>query len=70
MTNFVDERHCLYVGWVVGIALRNGVPAKPILDDAGNYTDRIAFTGWDASDGVVVEITMIVPPPPVEWELP
>lgn len=67
--NFVNDRHVLYVGWVIGIALKNGVPVRPVLDAAGNYTDRICFTGWDNCNGVIVEITMIVPPPPVDWEL-
>ena len=33
---FVDDRHALYVGWVCGIAWRNGIEAVPVTDDAGN----------------------------------
>lgn len=63
VSNFLSERHTLYVGWVLGIALRNGVAAQPVLDDAGNYTDRLVVPLGEHS------VTVVVPPPPVDWEL-
>jgi hypothetical protein len=36
-----SERHALYIGMVIGIAMRNGVHARPVVDEDGNYTDRI-----------------------------
>jgi hypothetical protein len=63
--NFVDDRHTLYVGWVLGAALRNGLTAYPVLDDAGNYTDRITIPfGADS-----VTLTVVVPYPPEDWTL-
>ena len=59
---FVDDRHALYVGWVLGLAMRNGLPARPIVDDAGNYTDRLVV---DLKPGMT--ITLVVPPPPDDW---
>lgn len=64
MSNFIDDRHTIYVGWVLGIALRHHVPLTPVLDDAGNYTDRLTM---EISDDVT--LTFIVPPPPDDWTL-
>lgn len=62
MNNFLDDRHALYAGWVMGLALNQGLHATPVLDAEGNYTDRIAVSfGEDM-------ITVVVPPPPENWE--
>ena len=60
--HFVDDNHALYVGWVLGIALRMGVPARPVMDDDGNYTDRMVV-----EFGPNVTIALVVPPPPDDW---
>jgi len=62
---FTDPRHALYVGAVVGIGLRHGVPLAPILDDDGNYTNRIVLGIPHAH----VTVTLVVPPPPDDWQL-
>ncbi|HSS11895.1 MAG TPA: hypothetical protein VLL25_18550 [Acidimicrobiales bacterium] len=64
--HFVDDRHALYVGWIVGIALRNGVVVEPVIDEAGNYTDRLTV----ALFGSGPTVTLIVPPPPADWSPP
>ena len=61
--NFDDARHARYVGWVLGVARRHGVDAVPVVDDAGNPTDRIAVRV--RRDDVTV--TVVVPPPPDDW---
>jgi len=61
--HFVDERHNLYVGWVLGIALNHGLHATPVLDEHENYTDRIAVALGESM------ITVVVPPPPEDWPL-
>lgn len=66
---FVDDRHALYAGWVLGIAKRNGVPLEPVVDDDGNYTDRLTAELKD-SDWGPVTITLVVPPPPDDWKMP
>ncbi len=66
--NFIDERHTFYVGWVLGIARHNGVDAEPVLDDDGNYTDRLAIPLADRGDNLV-SVTVVVPPPPPDWVL-
>lgn len=60
--NFVDDRHNLYAGWVLGHALKHGLPAEPVYDDDGIVTGRIML---HVSDGI--DITLIVPPPPADW---
>jgi hypothetical protein len=61
MSNFLNDRHNLYVGWVLGIALKNGVPAVPVVDEDGNFTDRLSIPIGDNN------ITVVVPEPPPEW---
>lgn len=63
-SNFLDERHNLYCGWVFGMALKHGLPIEPIGDDAGNFTDRFAMA---LPDGIT--LTLVIPPPPDEWTL-
>jgi hypothetical protein len=65
----LDDRHALFVGWVLGIAMRNGVPLRPHIDDAGDYTDRLLLD-LDTKGGASVSISVIVPPPPPGWVLP
>jgi hypothetical protein len=62
MAEFTDERHALYVGWVLGLAMRFGIPARPEVTDAGDYTNRLVI---DVEPGVTV--TLVVPPPPEDW---
>lgn len=60
----LSERHALYVGWALGVALRQGVPIEPVRDEAGNYTDRLVLHVSDQAD-----LTVVVPPPPEDWQL-
>lgn len=60
---FVDDRHALYVGAVLGVALKHGVPLRPTMDDDGNYTDRLTL------DIDSVTVTVVVPPPPADWTI-
>ena len=62
--NFVDERHALYVGWVLGIATRNGLRAEPVVDSAGDYTDVLRI---HLDDGQ--HILVAVPYPPDDWSM-
>ena len=64
---FVDDRHALYVGWVLGCAMRAGVDARPVVDDDGNYTDRLVIELPDQAEPVAYTITVVVPPPPDDW---
>lgn len=58
-----DPQHVVYVGWVLDIAARNGVPVHAVTDETGAYTDRVIV---DLGEGVTV--TLIVPLPPADWE--
>lgn len=58
---FVDDRHALYAGSIIGIAMREGVVAHPVVDDDGNYTDRIWIEG--------LGVELVVPEPPADWTL-
>lgn len=59
-----SDRHALYIGWVLGLAMRHGLPFKPEVDDEGNYTDRLVL---DLT--ATQQITVVVPPPPEDWSL-
>jgi hypothetical protein len=62
--NFETDRHALYVGWVLGIAQKVGLDARPEIDAEGNYTARIIIP-WGSH-----RITVTVPPPPDDWTVP
>lgn len=59
---FKNDRHILYVGWVWGIANKI-TPVVPVLDEDGNYTDRLLLHLGP------VEVEVIIPPPPDDWIL-
>jgi hypothetical protein len=64
VSNFKNERHNLYCGWVMGQAVKFGIVAEPVIDDDGNYTDRVRLP---EIDGVAIEL--VIPEPPAEWSL-
>lgn len=65
----LSARHALYVGWVCGTANRNGVPLDPVVDEAGDYTDRrLALRVRDLPPNTT--ITLVVPEPPADWTIP
>ena len=69
--HFIGDRHALYVGWVCGIAMRNGIYVRNVLDDDGNYTDRITVELYDPTQRPVkVTMTLVIPPPPDDWVAP
>ena len=61
-SNFASDTHVLYAGWVMGHMSKADLPFQPVLDDQGNYTNRVTVT---TPEGVV--ITLIIPPPPDDW---
>jgi len=63
-SNFDSDRHALYVGWVIGIALQHGIDVTPEFDVMGNYTDRIMVSSTDVPN---LNITVVIPPPPEHW---
>lgn len=67
----IDDRHALYIGWVLGCAMRAGVGVRPVIDDEGNYTDKLELVLPKGRLGKVdVTVTFIVPPPPEDWTFP
>lgn len=64
MSNFADDRHALYVGWVLGIAAKHHLAFEPEADGEGNYTDRLLY---GVRPGLT--LTLVVPPPPDDWEV-
>ena len=61
---FVDERHALYCGWVMGIALRHDLPFTPVVDEHGDYLGELALTLPDGTS-----IVLVIPYPPDDWAL-
>lgn len=62
--SLVSDDHALYVGAVLGIAMKHGVPLRPVIDEDGNYTDQLSLV---LPNDVVINVT--VPPPPLDWSL-
>lgn len=62
--HFIDARHCLYVGWVMGIAMKHGFDITPETDENG-YTNRIRISMKPYADA----ITVLIPYPPDDWTL-
>lgn len=61
---FQDDRHALYVGWIMGIGMRHGFDFKPVVDDDGNFTDRIIVNLKPYAS-----ITLVIPYPPEDWQV-
>lgn len=61
----ISTLHALYVGWVLGSALRHNLPFQPVVDAFNNYTDRLRLV---LSPTVTVEV--VVPQPPEGWTWP
>lgn len=61
---FQDDRHALYVGWIMGIGMRHGFDFKPVVDAEGNYTDRIIVNLKPYAS-----ITLVIPYPPEDWRI-
>lgn len=64
-----SERHALYVGAVLGLAVRHGLDAMPVVDTAGNYTNELVITFADATRMLPINVIVIVPPPPEDWTI-
>ena len=60
---FISDRHALDVGWVAGIGLLHHLPLRIVTTETGDYTNRLAI---DTPNGDT--ITLVVPPPPDDWE--
>ena len=39
--NFLDPNHALLVGMVLGALMKADLEVRPVLDEDGDYTDRI-----------------------------
>ena len=67
-SNFTSDRHALYAGWVLSQLLRSGLPATPVRDADGNYTNRVEFHPPLGGDNPP-KITLLIPSPPDDWDL-
>lgn len=61
------ERHALYTGAVFGLAIKYALPFDPVMDERGNYTDRMRL--MVNHRGTTIEVDLIVPEPPDTWTL-
>lgn len=64
-----SDRHALYVGAVLGLAMRHGLDLIPVVDEYGNYTDELMLSLADATGMLPITVTVVVPPPPEDWTL-
>lgn len=62
----VDNRHAIYVGWVLGRAMHHGLNVIVEVDDDGNYTDRLRLPTPSNGGPAIV---LVVPYPPEDWSL-
>ena len=67
-SNFTSDLHTLYAGWIIGLALRSGLPVEPVRDTNGNYTNRIRINVAPGGNNPP-SFTLIIPPPPDGWDL-
>lgn len=63
--NFVDDRHALFAGWMLGTLRDLNVPVEPLFDEWGDYTDRVRIPRPPGS----LPLVLVIPPPPGDWEL-
>lgn len=61
---FMDARHCLYAGWVMGIASKHGFNLRAIVDDDGRITNRVTISLLPYA-----ELQLVIPYPPEDWPL-
>lgn len=61
---FADDRHALYAGILAAALAMEGYAVSLIVDEDGNYTNRLAFP---TSRGLTYEL--IIPEPPEGWKL-
>lgn len=66
-TDFENDRHALYTGWVLGIAMRHGIDLSPDVDEAGNYTPNLTIRFQAGPGRPAASVTLVVPPPPDDW---
>jgi hypothetical protein len=62
VSNFRSERHALYTGMILGLAMRHGVALAPTIDAAGDYTSELALELGK------ITVTLKVPEPPPDWD--
>lgn len=40
-TNFENDDHALVTGMLIGLLMKAGIPAYPVVDDKGDYLPRL-----------------------------
>jgi hypothetical protein len=71
MSNFLDDRHALFCGWVIGSLLRQHQLVKPeflpspVTNDSGDYLPRVRFIADDPAQS----FELVIPEPPEAWHL-
>lgn len=63
--NFVNDRHALFAGWVMGTLMKRGYRVSPVTDLDGAYLARVRFYEDDPAHSF--ELT--IPEPPEKWTL-
>lgn len=64
--NFVDDRHALYAGMVLGLAMKHGINLAPVIDDDGNYTPELQL-GFEDPGEAPITVRLLIPEPPNYW---
>lgn len=66
----VEGRHALFVGWICGLAIKQGLPMIPVANNDGRYTDTLELSLEPTKPGRPrIAVRVIVPPPPDDWTL-
>lgn len=55
--NFTSDEHALITGAVLGLLIKSGIDARPLIDGFGDYTDVITIHGGPQQ----VEIRVLPP---------
>ena len=62
-----SPEHTLYAGFVMGLAIRQGLDVSPIHDEHGVVTPKLQLHLPGHHDNETYRIVLVIPPPPDDW---
>jgi len=65
VSNFANDRHALFCGWVMGRLVHQGVRVRSCVDEHMNYLPRVHFIEDDPAQCYDLDI----PEPSEDWRL-
>ena len=53
--NFNSDEHALKTGYLVGLLVKHGIAVQVMMDDEGNYTDKVTIE-TDEFDDILIKV--------------